>query len=99
MKETTALRYGPVCPECGSRTRVIDSRMALGGVRRRRVCKDNKHRFTSYESMIPADQIEPRLTEEDFAEIRASVERVLRRAPRLAHAIAAQPSSLRAVSK
>jgi transcriptional regulator NrdR family protein len=37
------------CPECGAETAVIDSRPALGTVRRRRECTACGHRFTTRE--------------------------------------------------
>ncbi|MBA7643463.1 Transcriptional repressor NrdR [subsurface metagenome] len=40
------------CPECGNfKLMVIDSRYkkAINGIRRRRICKSCKSRFTSYE--------------------------------------------------
>ena len=43
------------CPKCGKETRVIDSRDAETGVRRRRVCDDCGYRFTTLE--ITLEQI------------------------------------------
>ena len=42
------------CPFCGSsNSRVIDTRSAEGGIRRRRECEDCKRRFTTYERVAP----------------------------------------------
>jgi len=42
------------CPFCGSTdSRVIDTRSAEGGTRRRRVCEGCKRRFTTYERVAP----------------------------------------------
>jgi transcriptional repressor NrdR len=42
------------CPFCGSNnSRVIDTRTAEGGIRRRRECEDCKRRFTTYERVAP----------------------------------------------
>ena len=38
-----------ICPYCGSRSRVIESRDAEEGVRRRRECLGCQARFTTYE--------------------------------------------------
>lgn len=38
-----------VCPQCGVKSRVLDTRPAVeGGIRRRRICENN-HRFTTKE--------------------------------------------------
>ena len=45
-----------LCPSCGdSDTRVIDSRPADSGqsIRRRRICDECEHRFTTYERLEP----------------------------------------------
>ena len=42
------------CPFCGSgSSRVIDTRSAEGGIRRRRECEDCERRFTTYERVAP----------------------------------------------
>ena len=42
------------CPFCASTdSRVIDTRSAEGGIRRRRECQDCKRRFTTYERVAP----------------------------------------------
>jgi transcriptional repressor NrdR len=42
------------CPFCGSmNSRVIDTRSAEGGIRRRRECEDCDRRFTTYERVAP----------------------------------------------
>lgn len=42
------------CPFCAStNTRVIDTRSAEGGIRRRRECEDCLRRFTTYERVAP----------------------------------------------
>jgi len=42
------------CPFCGSAdSRVIDTRGAEGGIRRRRECQDCGRRFTTYERVAP----------------------------------------------
>jgi transcriptional repressor NrdR len=42
------------CPFCGStNSRVIDTRSAEGGIRRRRECQDCERRFTTYERVAP----------------------------------------------
>ena len=42
------------CPFCSSRdSRVIDTRSAEGGIRRRRECQDCGRRFTTYERVAP----------------------------------------------
>jgi transcriptional repressor NrdR len=42
------------CPFCGSGdSRVIDTRSAEGGIRRRRECEDCQRRFTTYERVAP----------------------------------------------
>jgi len=40
---------GLPCPECNGRTRTLETRIARGNVRRRRVCKECSIRFTSWE--------------------------------------------------
>lgn len=44
---------GILCPECGSKTDVKDSRPEKGKIRRRRECK-NGHRFSTHESVLKA---------------------------------------------
>jgi transcriptional regulator NrdR family protein len=39
------------CPECGTYTEVIDSRMKVDGTRRRRYQCANMHRFTTQETI------------------------------------------------
>lgn len=42
------------CPFCAStNSRVIDTRSAEGGIRRRRECEDCQRRFTTYERVAP----------------------------------------------
>lgn len=38
-----------LCPKCDSNTSVIDSRVTMASVRRRRCCKMCRYRFTTYE--------------------------------------------------
>lgn len=45
---------GICCPECGQRTRIINTRGKLdGSVRRRHSCVDCEIRFTTYERVEP----------------------------------------------
>ncbi|MBR2819809.1 MAG: hypothetical protein IKE60_34385 [Reyranella sp.] len=48
---------GVLCPECGSATRVYNSRpnrlSTAGGIRRRRKCVDCQHRFSTDEEPVP----------------------------------------------
>lgn len=37
------------CVKCTGETEVVDSRQGKNGVRRRRECKDCRHRFTTWE--------------------------------------------------
>lgn len=39
-----------LCPKCKSKTAVIDSRPSNGRIRRRRECKKQGHRFTTWET-------------------------------------------------
>jgi len=41
------------CPYCGNRTKVVDSRSASEGIRRRRECLTCGQRFTTYERVAP----------------------------------------------
>ena len=41
------------CPYCGNKSRVVDTRSAGEGVRRRRECKACGRRFTTYERVAP----------------------------------------------
>ena len=41
------------CPYCGKKSRVVDTRSAGEGVRRRRECQVCGRRFTTYESVAP----------------------------------------------
>jgi len=41
------------CPYCGNKSRVVDTRRAGEGVRRRRECKACGQRFTTYEWVAP----------------------------------------------
>lgn len=50
------------CPACQTETRVIDSRPVEGSVRRRRVCQQCGHRFTTYER---AAELEPAVVKQD----------------------------------
>lgn len=54
-----------ICPECKSRTRIIDSRPTNKDVRRRRKCRECGHRFSTIE--IRFDEIEAQL--EKFKQI------------------------------
>jgi transcriptional regulator NrdR family protein len=47
---------GMLCPECGERTRIVDSRRTSGGVRRRRVCNGCEKRFTTMEIIWTYDK-------------------------------------------
>jgi transcriptional regulator NrdR family protein len=40
---------GMPCPQCGGKTRTVDSRTSDSNVRRRRQCKDCGHRFSTRE--------------------------------------------------
>ena len=67
------------CPYCGSGTRVIDSRPISDGIRRRRECSAEKHRFTTHERLAP---VELRVIKADGVGERfepAKLERVVRR--------------------
>lgn len=52
------------CPKCDAETAVIDSRSALGTVRRRRQCEACGHRFTTRE-----------VNQEDWEALREAVRR------------------------
>ena len=41
------------CPYCGNKTKVVDSRSAGEGIRRRRECRTCGQRFTTYERVAP----------------------------------------------
>ncbi|MBM4466651.1 MAG: transcriptional repressor NrdR [Chloroflexi bacterium] len=41
------------CPYCGKKSKVVDTRTAGEGVRRRRECRACGQRFTTYESVAP----------------------------------------------
>ena len=41
------------CPYCGNKSRVVDTRSAGEGIRRRRECKSCGRRFTTYERVAP----------------------------------------------
>jgi transcriptional repressor NrdR len=43
------------CPRCDSRTAILETRKAEGGIalRRRRQCEECGHRFTTYERAVP----------------------------------------------
>ena len=43
------------CPYCDNDSQVVDSRTTAEGVRRRRVCKDCRRRFTTYERVGSPD--------------------------------------------
>lgn len=43
------------CPYCEGDSQVVDSRTAAGAVRRRRLCKDCRRRFTTYEKIGSPD--------------------------------------------
>lgn len=67
------------CPYCGSDTRVVDSRPISDGIRRRRECKREKHRFTTHERLAP---VELRVVKTDGRQEEfdpAKLERVVRR--------------------
>lgn len=45
------------CPKCGGRSDVIDGRVTSYGVRRRRECRDCKHRWPTVELICPERQV------------------------------------------
>lgn len=50
MSERTTHLYGLNCPGCtSSRLRTLQTRVALGGIRRRKECKDCGKRLTTVE--------------------------------------------------
>jgi len=44
------------CPECGNETRVGETRDIAGNNRRRRVCPNCGHRFTTIETIVQSNQ-------------------------------------------
>ena len=63
------------CPACQTETRVIDSRPVEGSVRRRRVCQQCGHRFTTYER---AAELEPAVVKRDGRREPFQTEKLLR---------------------
>lgn len=80
------------CPYCGNATRVIDSRPINDGVRRRRQCVGEGHRFTTHERLAP---VEVRVIKADGASERYDPEKLERVVRRLAGADELPPDSLR----
>ncbi len=72
-----------LCPVCGGKTAVIDSRGLEDEVTRRRECRECGHRFTTIEVDL---DIYERITPPDYQMIRAKVDRSLEEARRLIHA-------------
>lgn len=74
-----------MCPVCGGKTAVIDSRPGEDEIVRRRECRssDCGHRFSTIE--VDLDLYE-RITPPDYQMIRAKVDRSLEEARRLIHA-------------
>ena len=74
------------CPYCqGNRTRVIDTREANEGVRRRRECKGCGKRFTTYEHVAPSNPLvvkrDGRREEFDRAKLLAGVRKACAKRP------------------
>jgi transcriptional repressor NrdR len=74
------------CPYCqGNDTRVIDTREASGGVRRRRECKGCEKRFTTYEHVAPSNPMvvkrDGRREEFDRAKLSAGVRKACAKRP------------------
>jgi len=46
-------RFEMKCPYCGKKSKVVDTRSAGEGIRRRRECKTCGQRFTTYERVAP----------------------------------------------
>lgn len=74
---------GPPCPECGGRTRVIDSRVTKRTTRRRRACELG-HRFTTVEVSAADHRLGVRAISEMAKVLRAHAALTLerRRSPR-----------------
>lgn len=72
-----------LCPVCGGKTAVIDSRGQGDEVIRRRKCRECEHRFTTIE--IDLDLYE-RITPPDYDMIRSKVDRSLEEVRRLIYA-------------
>lgn len=72
-----------LCPVCGGKTAVINSRPAEDEITRRRECRNCGHRFTTVE--IDLDLYE-RMAPQDSQTIRAKVDRSLEEARRLIYA-------------
>lgn len=72
-----------ICPVCGGKTAVIDSRGREDEVTRRRECQECGHRFATIE--VDLDLYE-RLTPPDYDKVRAKVDRSLEEARRLIYA-------------
>jgi transcriptional repressor NrdR len=74
------------CPYCqGNHTRVIDTREAGEGVRRRRECKGCRKRFTTYEHVAPSNPMvvkrDGRREEFDRAKLLAGVRKACAKRP------------------
>ena len=73
------------CPYCESDSRVVDSRAATDGVRRRRVCNTCRRRFTTYERVgSPAIRVHKRSGKTqpfDAEKLRRVLARVTRHRP------------------
>jgi len=74
------------CPYCqGNHTRVVDTREASEGVRRRRECKSCGERFTTYEHVAPSNPLvvkrDGRREEFDRAKLLAGVRKACAKRP------------------
>lgn len=76
------------CPYCESDSRVVDSRAASDGVRRRRVCHACRRRFTTYERLgSPAIRVLKRSGKSqpfEAAKLHRALSRVVRHRPGVA---------------
>jgi hypothetical protein len=60
MARTPTLRYPDVCPDCGRRGVVVNTRRRRGYIWRRHECQDERHeRWTSYQHLISPAEIDP----------------------------------------
>lgn len=70
------------CPECGSTTKIKDSRRAENCLRRRRYQCLNGHRYTTIEVLVPegrggVDQFKASIKDEVRREVRSELRHVL----------------------
>ena len=80
------------CPYCGSlNSRVTNSRNVENGIRRRRECRDCRHRFTTYERIYAAALMvtkrDNRREEFDREKLAAGVRKACAKRPVPAHSI------------